>query len=245
VVGWVEDPETLSDPAQGALRWIPARSRPPAPTHQPVRGGHPLIRNSLAQAVHRFFHRTASTGSARRSSPPPTPKAPVRCSASPPGHGQPAARRPGEVDFSRDFFGKETFLTVSGQSTAEAYALALSKVYTVRTDLPRREQPYHPPPGRVLDDRAGGRLQRPGRQRAAGEDFLKYLFRAVLDERMTTWPSSPSAVADRCDHALEAFINAPFERIEYTDAIKLLQGAARSSSSRRVGLTCRPSTSAG
>ncbi|WP_343152437.1 asparagine--tRNA ligase [Buchnera aphidicola] len=36
----------------------------------------------------------------------------------------------GKVDFSKDFFGKKTFLTVSGQLTAEAYACAMSKVYT-------------------------------------------------------------------------------------------------------------------
>jgi hypothetical protein len=36
----------------------------------------------------------------------------------------------GAIDFSRDFFGKETFLTVSGQLNVEAYCLALSKVYT-------------------------------------------------------------------------------------------------------------------
>src|SRR3546814_14026177 len=36
----------------------------------------------------------------------------------------------GDVDFSRDFFGKETFLTVSGKLNVEAYCLALSKVYT-------------------------------------------------------------------------------------------------------------------
>src|SRR5690606_18330150 len=36
----------------------------------------------------------------------------------------------GKVDFSQDFFGKETFLTVSGQLNVEAYCLAMSKVYT-------------------------------------------------------------------------------------------------------------------
>ena len=35
-----------------------------------------------------------------------------------------------EIDFQRDFFGAETFLTVSGQLNAEAYCLAMSKVYT-------------------------------------------------------------------------------------------------------------------
>ena len=36
----------------------------------------------------------------------------------------------GKVDFAQDFFGRETFLTVSGQLNVEAYCLALSKVYT-------------------------------------------------------------------------------------------------------------------
>jgi len=36
----------------------------------------------------------------------------------------------GEIDFSKDFFGKETNLTVSGQLEAETYALGLGKVYT-------------------------------------------------------------------------------------------------------------------
>ena len=36
----------------------------------------------------------------------------------------------GGVDFMQDFFGRETFLTVSGQLNVEAYCLALTKVYT-------------------------------------------------------------------------------------------------------------------
>jgi asparaginyl-tRNA synthetase len=36
----------------------------------------------------------------------------------------------GRVDFAQDFFGREAFLTVSGQLNVEAYCLALTKVYT-------------------------------------------------------------------------------------------------------------------
>ncbi len=36
----------------------------------------------------------------------------------------------GKIDYSRDFFGKSTFLTVSGQLEAETYATALGRVYT-------------------------------------------------------------------------------------------------------------------
>src|SRR5438045_5088989 len=39
-------------------------------------------------------------------------------------------KKEGKVDFAQDFFGRETFLTVSGQLNVEAYCLALTKVYT-------------------------------------------------------------------------------------------------------------------
>ena len=42
----------------------------------------------------------------------------------------PPLTKGGEVDYSKDFFGKETNLTVSGQLEAETYAMALGKVYT-------------------------------------------------------------------------------------------------------------------
>jgi hypothetical protein len=45
----------------------------------------------------------------------------------------------GKVDFAQDFFGREAFLTISGQLNVEAYCQALTKVYTLRADLPRRE----------------------------------------------------------------------------------------------------------
>ena len=89
----------------------------------------------------------------------------------------------GAVDFSRDFFGKETFLTVSGQLNAEAYALAMSKVYTFgptfraensNTTRHLAEFWMIEPEVAFNDLAANAQL---------AEDFLKYLFRAVLDER--------------------------------------------------------------
>ena len=55
------------------------------------------------------------------------------------------------------------------------------------------------------------------------EDFLKYLFRAVLDERGDDLAFFAERVRQDRDQRLEDFINAPFERIDYTDAIRLLQ----------------------
>jgi asparaginyl-tRNA synthetase len=52
----------------------------------------------------------------------------------------------GKVDFGQDFFGREAFLTVSGQLNIEACRLALTKVYTFGP-LPRRElEPAAPSP---------------------------------------------------------------------------------------------------
>jgi len=44
----------------------------------------------------------------------------------------------GEVDFAQDFFGREAFLTVSGQLNVEACCLALTKVYTFGPPSARR-----------------------------------------------------------------------------------------------------------
>ena len=78
------------------------------------------------------------------------------------------------------------------------------------------------------------------------EDFLKYLFRAVLAERADDMAFIAERVQKDAITRLEKFVNAPFERIEYMARSRLLQEVGRSSSSRWNGAwTCRPSTSAG
>jgi len=133
----------------------------------------------------------------------------------------------GKVDFSRDFFGKETFLTVSGQLNVEAYCLALSKVYTFgptfraeNSNTTRHLAEFWMIEPEIafadLNDDAN-----------LAEDFLKYLFRAVLDER----GDDLAFIAERVDKTaitrLESFINAPFERIDYSDAFTLLQQSGK------------------
>src|SRR3546814_9993549 len=90
----------------------------------------------------------------------------------------------GAVDFSRDFFGKETFLTVSGQLNVEAYCLALSKVYTFgptfraensNTTRHLAEFWLIEPEIAFADLNDNANLP---------EVFLKYVFKAVLDESM-------------------------------------------------------------
>ena len=62
---------------------------------------------------------------------PATAKAPARCSASPRSTSAKLPRNDkGEIDYTKDFFGRPTYLTVSGQLEAEIFACALGKVYT-------------------------------------------------------------------------------------------------------------------
>ena len=52
------------------------------------------------------------------------------------------------------------------------------------------------------------------------EDFLKYLFRAVLEERPDDMAFFAQHIDKNCITRLETFINASFERMDYSDAIR-------------------------
>jgi len=223
VVGWVEDPETYPiQPKAHSLEFLRevAHLRP----RTNLFGSVTRIRNCLAQAVHRYFHQNGFYWVST----------PIITTSDAEGAGQmfrvstlDLANLPrdasGTLDFSRDFFGKETFLTVSGQLNAEAYALALSKVYTFgptfraensNTTRHLAEFWMIEPEVAFNDLAANAQL---------AEEFLKYLFRAVLDERGDDLAFIAERVQPDAITRLESFINAPFERIEYTDAISLLQ----------------------
>ncbi|HET6396028.1 MAG TPA: asparagine--tRNA ligase [Pseudoxanthomonas sp.] len=227
VVGWVEDPLTYPmQPKQHSLEYLRefAHLRP----RTNLFGAVTRIRHCLAQAVHRFFHERGFYWIST----------PIITTSDAEGAGQmfrvstlDLANLPrgkdGEVDFSRDFFGKETFLTVSGQLNVEAYCLALSKVYTFgptfraensNTTRHLAEFWMIEPEIAFADLAADADL---------AEDFLKYLFRAVLDERADDMAFIAERVQKDAITRLEAFINSPFERIDYTDAIGLLQKSGR------------------
>jgi len=223
VVGWVEDPLTYPmQPKQHSLEYLRefAHLRP----RTNLFGAVTRIRNSLAQAVHRFFHENGYFWIST----------PIITTSDAEGAGQMfrvstldlvnlPRDKEGAVDFSRDFFGKETFLTVSGQLNAEAYALAMSKVYTFgptfraensNTTRHLAEFWMIEPEVAFNDLAANAQL---------AEDFLKYLFRAVLSERSDDLAFIAERVEPTALTRLEAFVNSPFERIDYTDAISLLQ----------------------
>ena len=129
----------------------------------------------------------------------------------------------GKVDYRQDFFGREAFLTVSGQLNIEAYALALSKVYTFgptfraeNSNTARHLAEFWMVEPEIafadLSDNAD-----------CAEAFLKAIFRAVLEERADDMAFFVERVSPDAVSRLEAFISQPFARIEYTEAIDILQ----------------------
>jgi asparaginyl-tRNA synthetase len=223
VHGLVDDPETYPiQPKPHTMEFLRevAHLRPRTNTF----GAVARIRNSLSQAIHRFFHERDFFWV----------NTPIITASDCEGAGQmfrvstlDQMNLPkndlGKIDYSRDFFGKEAFLTVSGQLNVEAYCLALSKVYTFgptfraeNSNTTRHLAEFWMIEPEIafanLNDDAD-----------LAENFLKYLFQAVLTERA----DDLIFIADKIDKGaisrLENFIKSPFERIHYTDAISILQ----------------------
>jgi len=223
VVGWVEDPETYPiQPKAHSLEYLRevAHLRP----RTNLFGAVARIRHCMAMAVHRFFDQQGFYWV----------NTPIISTSDAEGAGQmfristldlmnlPRDAK-GGVDFSKDFFGKEAFLTVSGQLNVEGYCLALSKVYTFgptfraensNTSRHLAEFWMIEPELAFADLHDNADL---------AEAFLKYIFKAVLDERTDDLAFLAERVEKTAISKLEAFIAAPFERIEYTEAVSLLQ----------------------
>ena len=131
----------------------------------------------------------------------------------------------GKVDFSQDFFGKETHLTVSGQLSVEAYCLALSKVYTFgptfraensNTSRHLAEFWMIEPEIAFADLEADADL---------AERFLKAIFRDLLNERPDDMKFYAERIDKECIQRLEKFVEASFERMDYSEAVSHLEKA--------------------
>src|SRR6267378_632059 len=118
----------------------------------------------------------------------------------------------GQVDFSADFFGKPAHLTVSGQLNVETYCMALSRVYTfgptfrAENSNTRRHLAEFwmiEPEVAFADLAANAQL---------AEDFLKYIFGVLLDERKDDMAFFEKFVDAECQKRLAGLIASKFER---------------------------------
>jgi asparaginyl-tRNA synthetase len=227
VCGWVDDPDTYPIAKKRHsfeyLRTV-AHLRPRTNTF----GAVTRVRTVLANAVHRYFYErgfqwinspliTASdcegAGEMFRVSTLDLMNLPRTDS--------------GGIDFSEDFFGREAFLTVSGQLNAEAYCLAMSKVYTFgptfraeNSNTSRHLAEFWMVEPEIafanLDDDA-----------ALAEDFLRYLLSEVLEHCEDDLAFFNQFVDQGVLARLQKVADTSFERMDYSEAIKILEKSGK------------------
>ena len=225
VVGWVDDPDTYPiQPKPHTLEYLRevAHLRP----RTNVIGAVTRVRHTVAQAIHRFFGDNGFLWV----------NTPIITASDAEGAGAlfrvstldllNLPRRPdGKVDFAQDFFGTETFLTVSGQLNVETYCMALSKVYTFGPTF-RAENSntsrhlaefWMIEPEIAFADLADNAT--------LAEALLKHVFRTVLAERPDDMAFFEERIEKGVIAKLAGIVDAEFVRMDYTEAIGILERA--------------------
>ncbi|WP_434339163.1 asparagine--tRNA ligase [Motilimonas cestriensis] len=227
VVGWVEDPDTYPMAAKRhSIEFLREHAHLRPRTN--MIGAVARVRNCLSQAIHRFFHEQGYYWVST----------PIITGSDTEGAGEmfrvstlDMMNLPkddeGNIDYKEDFFGKETFLTVSGQLNGETYACALSKIYTFgptfraensNTSRHLAEFWMIEPEIAFADLADAAQLS---------EDLLKYVFKAVLTERADDMKFFAERVDKDAVNRLEQMVNSEFVRMDYTDAIEILKNCGK------------------
>jgi len=131
------------------------------------------------------------------------------------------------VDFREDFFGKSTYLTVSGQLEAEALACGLGDVYTFgptfraeNSNTPRHlAEFWMVEPEMAFCDLEG--------DMEVAEAFLKHLLERALAECDEDLAFLEERVQKGLRQTLEGIVRTPFRRISYTEAVSLLEKSGK------------------
>lgn len=223
VHGWVDDPETYPIAKKRHtfeyLRTV-AHLRPRTNTF----GAITRVRTVLANAIHNYFFNQGFHWI----------NTPLITASDCEGAGElfrvstlDWVNQP-EADFSKDFFGREAFLTVSGQLNVEAYCLAMSKVYTFgptfraensNTSRHLAEFWMVEPEIAFADLSDNAHL---------AEQLLKHCLKVVLEKCQEDLAFFNARIDSTVMQRLETMVNEPFERMEYTDAIKILEASGQS-----------------
>jgi asparaginyl-tRNA synthetase len=227
VVGWVEDPETYPmAPKKHSMEHLRDHA------HLRIRtntiGAVARVRNCLAQSIHQYLNQQGFIWV----------HTPLITQSDCEGAGElfrvstldannPARNDKGEVDFSKDFFGKETFLTVSGQLNVETYCQAMSKVYTFgptfrseNSNTSRHLAEFW----MVEPEIAFADLLTAA---DSAQAMLKFCFKQVLEQRADDMAFFAQRVDKTCIERLESLVNADFEYMDYSKAIELLEKSGK------------------
>jgi asparaginyl-tRNA synthetase len=130
-----------------------------------------------------------------------------------------------KIDFSKDFFGTESNLTVSGQLSAEMFALSLGDVYTFgptfraeNSNTSRHVAEFWMiEPEMAFCDLAGNM--------ALGEDLIKHLIAFAMDQCAQDLDLFARFVDKKLMQTLDNIVSSDFERLPYQDAIDILSHA--------------------
>ncbi|MEC8829755.1 MAG: asparagine--tRNA ligase, partial [Bacteroidota bacterium] len=229
--------KTILQPKRHSLEFLreQAHLRPRTNTF----GAVMRLRSSLSFAIHQYFHQNGFNYM----------HAPIITGSDAEGAGEmfrvttldpknPPLTESGAVDYSKDFFGKETNLTVSGQLEAETYAMALGKVYTFgptfraeNSNTSRHLAEFWMIEPEVAFMDLEGNMD-------LAEDFLKSLIGYILEhnsedlnfleERLEqeekTKPQNERSPM-RLTEKLNFVIENNFKRVSYTEAIDILRNS--------------------
>src|SRR5207253_4176608 len=133
----------------------------------------------------------------------------------------------GHIDCAKDFFGRPTYLTVSGQLEVETYCLAMSKVYTFgptfraeNSNTPRHLAEFW----MIEPEMAFCNLD--GNRKLA-EEFLKYIIAYVLDHCRADLEFFNKRIDNTVLATLAHVASSAFEPVTYTEAVALLEKSGR------------------
>jgi asparaginyl-tRNA synthetase len=225
VIGWVDDPDTYPiQPKAHSLEFLRdvAHLRP----RTNVIAAATRVRHTLAKAIHRFFDENGFFWI----------HTPIITSSDAEGAGAmfrvstldltnlPRDER-GRVDYSKDFFAREAFLTVSGQLNVEAYCLALTKVYTFgptfraeNSNTSRHLAEFWMIEPEIafadLSDNA-----------TLAERLLKFALAVLLQERADDLAFFDERIEKGLVAKLEGIVSSEFVRMDYGEAVGVLEHA--------------------
>lgn len=225
VAGWVDDPEAYPiQPKPHTMEYLRevAHLRP----RTNVIGAATRVRHTVAQAIHRFFDEHGFFWV----------NTPIITASDAEGAGElfrvstldmlnPPRTADGKIDFSKDFFGRETYLTVSGQLNVETYCTAMSKVYTFgptfraensNTSRHLAEFWMIEPEIAFADLLDNATL---------AEALLKSVFKTVLDQRADDMAFFDDRIEKGIIAKLQGMIDSDFVRMDYGEAIRILESA--------------------
>src|SRR4030081_1139468 len=225
VIGWGGGPDTHPiQPKPHTMEFLRdvAHLRP----RTNVIGAATRALHTVAQAIHRFFHERDFFWV----------NTPIITASDAEGAGQlfrvsalDLANLPrppaGKVDFAQDFFGREAFLTVSGQLNVEAYCLALSQVYhfgpTFRAENSNTSRHlaefWMIEPEIAFADLLDNAT--------LAERVLKFAFETLLKERPDDMAFFDERIEKGLIAKLQGIVNTEFVRMDYGEAIKVLERA--------------------